>query len=88
MATVEEQVKLEDDLKKLEKRRDNLTVKIRKTRQALDAFIKDNGNLRLREENRIRWQNMQPIFAERRKDPEWQKWREEFMASRHKSTKS
>ena len=85
MVTAKDQIALENNLKKLEKQRDNLTIKIRQGRKKLDDFIQENGNLKLQEESKARWLAMQPIFEERRKNPAWQKWREDFMASRPKT---
>lgn len=78
----EQQTHLEEKLNGLRKERDDLTIKIRAARKTLDEFLKDNGNIKIQHENAARWKAMQPELEEQRKDPEWQKWREIFMASR------
>lgn len=80
MSLVDKQTELEEKLASLRKERDGLTRHIVAARNELDEFLKAHGNVKLRKEREEEWAKKQIEFAERRKDPAWQQWREEFLA--------
>ena len=82
MELVDKQLKLEADLEKFRKQRDAITVKIKAARRAADEFKEEHGNVVHQARGAAEWEAKQPAFIEARKDPEWQKWRTEFMAKR------
>ena len=75
----EQQDHLETKLEELRKTRDDLTSQIRSARKELDLFLKEHGNIKIQKDNEARWQAMQAELVERRKDPEWQQWRKDFL---------
>ena len=86
MSLADKQTELEQKLETLRDERDKLTRQIIAARKELDEFLQAHGNIKLKEERAKEWAAKQIEFAERRKDPAWQKWREEFLAEVKQAT--